>query len=176
MASSHGYASKMWKPSYEETELSGTVFMSQCQPNDLGLLGTGQTVPVLTAWECLQVLKVQCSWLSCMQSPLLVQWKMMTGSNCWYPLVLLQRSMRCTIVEGVLAAACQIGMTAPSCEDYQTALLLQISITEKSPSDQLWDPAAKQISPLLHQAKVSEPRQMDSYTPVGENFVPAPCC
>lgn len=79
-------------------------------------------------------------------------------------------------MEGVLAAACQVGMTAPSCEDYQTALLLQISITEKSPSEQLWDPAAKQrISPLLHQAKVSEPRQMDSHTPVGENFVPAPC-
>lgn len=79
-------------------------------------------------------------------------------------------------MEGDLAAACQIGMTAPSCEDYQTALLLQISITEKSPSDQLWDPEAKQrISRLLHQAKVSEPRQMDSHTPVGENFVPAPC-
>lgn len=61
--------------------------------------------------------------------------------------------------------------------DYQTAMLLQISITEKSPSDQLWEPEAKQrMSPLLHQAKVSEPRQMDSQTLVRENFVPAPCC
>lgn len=118
--------------------------------------------PVLTAWECLQFLEVHCSWLSCMQSPLLVQWKTLTGCSCWHSLISLQVSMRGSVVEGILAAACQVGVTAPCCKDYQTALLMQISITGKSPSDQLWEPEAKQrMSPLLHQAKVSETRQID---------------
>lgn len=173
---SGGYTSKMWKPSCEKTEFSGTVFMSQCHHNDLGLSCLSDKFPVLTAWECLQFLEVHCSWLSCMQSPLLAQWKTLTGSSCWYPLISLQISMRGNVVEGVLAAACQVGVTAPYCKGYQTALLLQISVTGKSPSDQLWEPEAKQgMSLLQHQAKVSEPRQIDGQPHSCEGkFCPCP--
>lgn len=64
----------------------------------------------------------------------LVQWGLMTCSNCWYPFASFQLSMRCNIVEGVLAAAYQVGKTAPRCKSYQTALLLWILITENSPA------------------------------------------
>lgn len=134
-------------------------------------------VPCLDSMKMSSSLKSPLFLVSCVQSPLLVQWKTLTGSNCWYPLNSLQISMRGSVVEGVLAAACQAGVTATCCKDYQNALLLHISITEKFPSDKLWEPEAKQrMSPSLHQVKVSEPRQMDRPTPVRENFVPAPCC
>lgn len=66
--------------------------------------------------------------------------------------------------------------TALCCKGYQAALLLQILQTEKSPSCF----GSKRItyrnsgSFLLQQAKVSEPRQIDSCIPVGASIVPYP--
>jgi len=48
------------------------------------------------------------------------------------------------IVEGVVAAACHVRKTAPCYKGYQAALLLQILITEKNSSDQLWEQEDKQ--------------------------------
>lgn len=98
----------------------------------------------MTAWESLQILKVYCFWGFCLWSPISRPVKNDDLQQLVISFHLISDKYETQYTGGCFGSSMSCWENAPCCKGYQTALLLQILITEKNPSDQLWEQEDKQ--------------------------------